>query len=147
DRRLVRTGLSTCIAHLISKGARPTSTDSIGEGTVIPGVIDQGTVAEYVHPGSRAGPGQIDGALPVYQAPLCSEYNWRGCRRSCRSWARRRGSRRELEDVGLQLGCNSRVATDDVGEPCRLDRRQRGRVQIGFVPEAVSIAQALELIG
>ena len=52
-----------------------------------------------------------------------------------------------VEDVVLQLGCNSRVATDDVGEPCRLDRRQRVRIQIGFVPEAVSIAQALELIG
>ena len=29
---------------------------------------------------------------------------------------------------------------------CVLDRGQRGRIQIGFVPETVAVAQAFELI-
>jgi hypothetical protein len=106
-RRLIRTGLSALVAHLIRKGARRRATDSIGVGTVVPRGNDQRAVAVHVHPiRSRTAPGQVRRPLPVYQAPLRSKCDLErcgrsrsccsssGCRRrcrcscSCRSWAR-----------------------------------------------------------
>src|SRR5439155_697020 len=107
-RRLIRTGLSASIAHLIRKGTRRRATDFIGVETVVPGANDQYAVAVNVDPiRSRAAPGQVCCPLPAYQAPLRSQSDLarRGCRRSrgsngrggswrgCWSW----GCGRELE--------------------------------------------------
>ncbi len=70
----------------------------------------------------------------------------RGPRRP-RGWSRGWDWSLKSEDVYFQLRCNGCVAEDDVGEPrVVLNERERGRIQIGFVPEAVAVAQALELI-
>ena len=66
-RRLIRTGLSASIAHLIRKGTRRRATDFVGVETVVPGANDQYAVAVHVDPiRSRAAPGQVRSPLPAY---------------------------------------------------------------------------------
>src|SRR5437773_7599163 len=105
-RRLIRTGLSASIAHLIRKGTRRRATDFVPIETVVPGANDQYAVAVHVDPiRSRAAPEQVCCSLPAYQAPLRSQRDlgrcgswrnrgsdgrgssWRRRRRWCWSWA------------------------------------------------------------
>jgi hypothetical protein len=66
-RCLIRTGLSSCIAHLIRKGAGRRATDFIGVETVVPGANDQRAVAVNVDPiRSRAAPRQVRCPFPTY---------------------------------------------------------------------------------
>lgn len=66
-RRLVRTGLSTCIAYLIREAARRRATDFIGLETVVPGRKDQRAVAVNIDLArSRAAPRQVRSPFPTY---------------------------------------------------------------------------------
>ncbi len=66
-RRLIGTGLSPLVAHLIRKRASPSATDSIGVKAVIPGRNDQYAIAVHVDAiRSRPAPGQVRCPLPVY---------------------------------------------------------------------------------
>jgi hypothetical protein len=104
--RLIRTGVRTCVAHLICEAARATAADTIGVETIIPRSDDQRAVAINIDTiRSRAAPGQIRSASSVYQVAVRTERDlaWRSCRRSrgrdgrgggcrrswrrCRSWA------------------------------------------------------------
>ena len=56
-------------------------------------------------------------------------------------------SNSQNEDIYFQLRCDCCVAEDDVGKlRIVLNEVQRNRIQIGFVPETVAVAQAFELI-
>jgi hypothetical protein len=66
-RRLIRTGLSASIAHLIRKGAGRRATDFIGVETVVPGGNDQRAVPVNVDSiRSRAAPRQVRCPSPAY---------------------------------------------------------------------------------
>ena len=57
-RRLIRTGVRACVAHLICEAARAIAADAIGVEPVIPGSDDQRAVAVNIDPiRSRAAPG------------------------------------------------------------------------------------------
>jgi hypothetical protein len=74
---------------------------------------------------------------------------WGGRRSPRRSWrwSRARGWRLKSKDIYFQLRRDRRIAEDDVGQlRVVLNEGQRGRIQISFVPEAVTVAQAYELI-
>jgi hypothetical protein len=64
---VVRTGLSTRVAHLIRKDARRRTTDLISLEPVVPGRKDQRAVAENVDlTRSRAAPRQVRSPFPTY---------------------------------------------------------------------------------
>ena len=66
-RKLVRTGLTACVAYLIRKGAGRRATDFIGEETVVPGRNDQRAVAVNIDlTRSRAAPRQVRSPFPTY---------------------------------------------------------------------------------
>ena len=123
QRNLVRTGVRTSVAHFICERARRGAADAIGVETVVPGGGDQAAVAVNVDTvRSRAAPGQIRSASPVYQVATRTERDLARCRCRCERWShgrsgRRCGSRRGCR-CGRRCGCWARC-------------RRRGRCRRG----------------
>jgi hypothetical protein len=88
-RCLIRTRAGACVAHLICERARATAADPIGVETVIPCRGDQRVVAINIDTiGSRAAPGQVRSASPVYQVATRSECDLTRRSRGRCSWSR-----------------------------------------------------------
>jgi hypothetical protein len=104
-RRWIRTGICSCVAHLIGKGARRAGADAIGIEAVITRSGNQGPVSINADATRRrTAPGEISSAPPGRQVSTRTERNLARCR-SCHS---RCGGRRGRRGPRRRSGGGSR---------------------------------------